>query len=188
MLSGVSDAPASISGPLACGLRDVAAELVGDEVVRRAIARLAADVRTRYETATAIEWMPIAVMEEAFSAIADELGTDVASLHERVATVSVERTFRTVWRVLLRLTTDKALVSRTPVVFARSYNRGRLTAEVPRPGRSEITLFDWPNVPAWPQRATRIGIATVLRVAGRSDVRVEMAPTPTGARYVATWR
>lgn len=184
----MSDAPPSISGPLACGLRDVAAELVGAEVVGRALDRLSAEHRTRYQTATAVEWMPIDVMEEAFSAIAGELETDVASLHERVATVSIERTFRTVWRMLLRLTTDKALVSRTPSVFARSYNRGRLVAEIPRPGRGEITLLDWPNVPPWPQRATRIGIATVLRLAGRNDVRVDLAPTATGARYVATWR
>ncbi len=34
----------------------------------------------------------------------------------------------------------------------------------------------------------RIGIATVLRLAGRNDVRVDFAPTATGARYVATWR
>ena len=164
-------------------LRSIQAATAGEMRMSQGVSRV-----VMAETATAIEWMPIVVMEEAFSAIAAEVGTDVASLHERVATVSVERTFRTVWRVLLRLTTDKALVSRTPLVFARSYNRGRLAAEVPRPGRGEITLFDWPNVPAWPQRATRIGIATVLRVAGRSDVRVEMAPTPTGARYVATWR
>jgi len=184
----VSDAPPSISGPLACGLRDVAAELVGKEVVERALARVPPDARTHYQTATAIEWMPIEVMEQAFTAIAGELGTDVAQLHERVATISIERTFRTVWRVLLRLTTDKALVSRTPGVFARSYNRGRLTVEIPRPGRGEIVLLDWPNVPAWPLRATRIGIATVLRVAGRNDVRVDLTPTPSGARYLATWR
>ena len=161
---------------------------MGSEVVERALGRIPADARTRYETATAIEWMPIEVMETAFSAIAAEMGTDVASLHERVATVSVERTFRTVWRVLLRLTTDKALVSRTPGVFARSYNRGRLVADIPRSGFGEITLLDWPRAPAWPVRATRIGIATVLRLAGRSDVRVDAATTATGARYVATWR
>lgn len=184
----MSDAPPSISGPLACGLRDVAAEVVGKEVVAAALERVPVEIRTRYETVTAIEWMPIEVMEAAFAAIAAELGTDVASLHERIATISVERTFRTVWRVLLRLTTDKALVSRTPGVFARSYNRGRLVADIPRPGFGEITLLDWPRVPAWPVRATRIGIATVLRLAGRSDVRVEVATTATGARYVATWR
>lgn len=184
----MTEAPPSLSGPLACGLRDVAAELVGAEVVERALGRVSDGVRDRYQTATAIEWMPIEVMEAAFSAIASEIGSDVASLHERVATVSVERTFRTVWRVLLRLTTDRALVSRTPSVFARSYNRGRLVAEIPKPGLGEITLHDWPNVPAWPLRATRIGIGTVLRLAGRADVRVEPARTPTGARYVATWR
>lgn len=177
-----------ISGPLASGLRDVAAELAGSAVVERALLRLPQDARVHYQTSTAVEWMPIDVMEQAFSAIATETGTDVASLHERVATISIERTFRTVWRVLLRLTTDKALISRSPAIFARSYNRGRLLVDIPRANVGEINLVEWPRVPAWPLRATRIGIATVLRVAGRNDVRVETAITPTGARYTATWR
>lgn len=184
----MSDDVPSLSGPLACGLRDVAAELVGPEVVERALLRVPSEMRERYQTVTAIEWMPIDVMEQSFTAIAADLGTDVASFHERVATISIERTFRTVWRLLLRMTTDKALVSRTPSVFARSYNRGRLVVEIPRSGVGEITLQDWPGVPDWPVRATRIGIMTVLRLAGRNDVRVESGRTPTGARYRASWR
>lgn len=185
----VNDQVPSISGALACGLRDVAAELVGDQaVIGRALARLPEEARIRYSTATAIEWMPIDVMEAAFTEIAGEIGSDVATFHERVANISIERTLRTVWRLLLRLTSDRALVSRTPSVFARSYNRGRLVAAIPEPGRGEISLLDWPGAPAWPIRATRIGIATVLRVAGRNDVRVDVGTTPTGARYIATWR
>ena len=182
-----SDAP-SISGPLASGLRDVVAELVGAKVVERALEGLPSDVRDHYRTFTAVEWVPIETMEAVFTRIARETGTDVASLHERVATVSIERTMRTIWRVLLRFTSDAALVSRTPGVFARSYNRGRLLVEVPRPGRGEIALVDWPNAPAWTLRATRIGVSTVLRLAGRQDVRVDTTTTLTGARYLATWR
>jgi len=180
--------PPSLSGPLACGLRDVAVELVGKERVEHALTALPARERERYQTLTAIEWIPIATMEAAFSAIAREVGTDVAELHERVATISIERTFRTFWRLLLKLTTDHALVSRTPTVFARSYNRGRLIADIPEKGRGNIEIVDWPDPPAWTVRATRIGIATVLRLAGRSDVKVDSAPTTTGARYLATWR
>jgi hypothetical protein len=178
----------SISGPLASGLRDVALELIGPKAIERALDSLPGDVRDHYCTFTAVEWVPIETMEAVFGAIAKETGTNVASLHERVASVSIERTMRTLWRVLLRLTTDAALVSRTPSVFARSYNRGRLVAEVPRSGRGEITLVEWPNVPAWTLRATRIGVATVLGLAGRRDIRVETTPTSTGARYLATWR
>jgi hypothetical protein len=184
----MGEGPPSLSGPLACNLRDVAAEIVGEEHVERALETVPPADRERYQTLTAIEWIPIETMERVFAAIAKEVGTDVAKLHEQVATVSIERTFRTIWRLLMKLTTDHALVSRTPKVFARSYNRGRLIAEIPAKGCGTIELVDWPDAPAWTVRATRIGIATVLRLAGRADVRVDSSPTATGARYVATWR
>jgi hypothetical protein len=95
---------------------------------------------------------------------------------------------KTVWRALLRLTTDNALITRTPVIFSRSYNRGRLTASIPVPGRGEITLDEWPDAPEWPLRATRIGVETVLRLAGRKDVRVVAERRPQGAFFLATWR
>jgi hypothetical protein len=88
----------------------------------------------------------------------------------------------------LRLTTDKALISRTPVIFGKSYDRGRLEADIPKPGHGEILLLDWPDVPPWPLRATRIGVQTVLSIAGRKDVRVECTRTAAGAHYIATWR
>jgi hypothetical protein len=90
--------------------------------------------------------------------------------------------------MLLRLTTDSALIARTPVLFGKSYNRGRLIAAIPKPGLGEIRLVDWPDPPEWPVRGTRIGIETVLRVAGRVDVRVEGQRTATGAHYQARWK
>jgi hypothetical protein len=152
-----------------------------------ALSRLPPEVRQTFETMTPVGWVPIDTMERVFTEIAVELRTSVRELHVRVAEVSIERTFRTFWRMLLKVTTDRALVSLTPVIFAKSYNRGRLVAEVPEPGRGEIELLDWPDAPEWPIRATRIGIETVLRVAGRTDARVQAERTPTGAKYAATW-
>ena len=177
-----------VSGPLACGLRDVAAELLGPDAVTRALSRVDADTKARYETLTAVEWVPIKTMETVFGELAKETGTTVGMLHEKVAVISIERTMRTFWRLLLRLTTDNALISRTPVIFAKSYDHGRLEAVIPEPGRGEITLHDWLDVPEWPLRATRIGVQTVLSIAGRKDVRVQCRRSNTGASYLATWR
>lgn len=177
-----------VSGALACGLRDVVIELVGRAEVNRALASIPDALGQSFEEITPIGWIPVATLEAVFGAIAAQAGTNVAELHVRVARVSIERTVRTFWRMLLRFTTDQALVSRTQSIFARSYNRGRLEACVPTKGRGEITLHDWPNAPEWPIRATRIGIETVLRLAGRNDVRVTSKRTPTGAEYLATWR
>lgn len=179
--------PPSVSGALACGLRDVVLELVGGAPIRAALSNVPPGVRRSYESMTPMGWVPIETMEIVFSAIASETDTTVSELHTRVARVSIERTMKTLWRMLLRVTTDNALVSRTPTIFGRSYNRGRLEAAIPTPGRAEIRLLDWPDVPEWPIRATRIGVETVLRLAGRKNVRVTSERFEAGAKYVATF-
>jgi hypothetical protein len=90
--------------------------------------------------------------------------------------------------MLLRVSTDSALVSRTPVIFGKSYNRGRLVATVLFSGRGEVELLDWADVPDWPIRGTQAGIETGLRIAGRRNVRVESKRTRTGASFHVTWR
>ncbi len=177
----------SVSGVLAVGLRDVAAEIAGAEPVARALGRLAPEHRERYLGMHTMGWVPIELMEAAFGAIAGELGRDVAGFHTEVARLSVARTMRTLWRVLLRFTGERALISRTPVLYARSYNRGRLVADVPEPGRGEIDLLDWPDVPEWPLRAVSVGVATVLEISGRPGAEVAWARTPSGAHFRATW-
>jgi hypothetical protein len=176
-----------VSGALACGLRVVVSEIAGTGAVARALEHVPADTRSTYQNALPVGWVPIHVMETVFAEIAKELHTTVAELHTLVARRSIEQTMRTFWRMLLSITTDSALVSRTPVIFARSYNRGRLEARIVERGRAAIALQDWPDVPEWPLRATRIGIETVLTIAGRRDVRVTSSRTRAGAAFTATW-
>jgi hypothetical protein len=180
--------PDSVSGALATNLRAVVTELLGEPAVRAALARVPPDARRDFEGVTSIGWIPIASLEAVFGELARGQGQTIAELHENVARISVERTLRTVWRVLLRLTTDAALISRTPVLFARAYNRGKLEARIPTPGRAEVTLSEWPNTPEWTLRATRIGIETVLRVAGRKNVRTVSERRPQGAAFAVTWQ
>jgi hypothetical protein len=177
-----------VSGALASNLAVVVRELSGNAVVTGALERVSPDVRAEFESVTSVGWVRVSTLEQVFSEIAADVGKSVADLHTEVARISIERTMRTVWRVLLRLTTDSALISRTPVIFARSYNRGKLFSSIPEPGRGEIMLSDWPDAPAWPIRATRIGVETVLRLAGRKDARVTSERRPDGAFFLATWR
>jgi|RhiMethySRZTD1v2_1073278.scaffolds.fasta_scaffold07230_2 hypothetical protein len=187
MTDAVKDPPC-ISGTLACSLRDVVKDLLDARAVASAMLRLPADVRTAYETAQPIGWVPLEVMEQTFEALANELGTSVAELHERVARRSIDLTMRTFWRLFLRVTTDGALVSRAPSIYARSYNRGRLESRITTPGRGETRLLDWPQAPEWPLRGTRIGIEVSLGIAGRRNVQATCTRTPTGALFIVTWR
>jgi hypothetical protein len=177
-----------ISGALACSLRGVASDLLGAPTIGRALERVPESLRSAYENATPVGWIPLPVVEAAFSELAVEVDTNLAELHERVARRSIELTIRKFWRVLLRVTTDSALVSRTPSIFARSYNRGKLESRVVSPGRGEVKLYDWPQVPDWPLRGTRVGIEVGLTVAGRRNVQATCSRTSTGAVFIVSWR
>jgi hypothetical protein len=177
-----------VSGALATNLRAVITDMIGDDAMRAALGRVPASVRHDFEAVTAMGWVPIASMEAVFAEVARQRGQGVAELHEEVARIGVERTLRTVWRMLLRMTTDHALINRAPVLFTRAYNRGRLEALIPAPGRAQATLYDWPNAPEWVLRGTRIGIETSLRLAGRNQVRVTWERRPYGAFFAVTWR
>ncbi|HEY6558529.1 MAG TPA: hypothetical protein VI072_14705 [Polyangiaceae bacterium] len=180
--------PASLSGALAANLRSVVTTLAGEGAVRAALARVPESVRHDFESITGVGWIPITSMEAVFAEIALQRGQTLAELHEQVARIAVEQTLRTVWRMLLRLTTDHALISRAPALFARSYNRGRVEASLSATGRGELTLHDWPNVPDWVLRGLRIGTETSLRLAGRSGVRAVSERRPNGALLHVTWR
>jgi hypothetical protein len=177
-----------ISGALACSLREVASDMLGAEVVGRALDRVPDPLRSAYENAVPVGWIPLPVVEAAFTELAAEVGSEIAELHERVARRSIDLTIRRFWRVLLRVTTDGALVSRTPSIFARSYNRGKLESRVVSPGHGEVRLHDWPHAPDWPLRGTRVGIEVGLSVAGRRNVHATCTRTATGALFLVSWR
>lgn len=170
------------------GLFEAGHELLGRDVVERGLSRVSPALRARVAGAVPGEWVPLEAADETFRSIADVAERDWPTLHMQLARHTVERAYRTLWRMLLRVASDSALVSRTPVIFGKSYNRGRLVANVLFPGRGEVELLDWADVPDWPIRGTQAGIETGLRIAGRLNVRVESKRTRTGASFHVTWR
>ena len=88
---------------------------------------------------------------------------------------------RSVWRILLRLTSDESLVARVPVFYPKSWNRGRLVARLVGPGKAESRLDGWPNVPEYTVRGVRIAFETTLRLAGRKDIESSVERHADGA-------
>ena len=177
----------SMSGTLVQGLVEVAREVVGASAVATGLEEAPAWARDRVLGALPGQWVPIEASELAFGSIARVAGRDLPELHLELARLSVARAVKTFWRVLLHFTTDQALVSRCPVFFGKSYNRGRLSAHVSAPGRGQVDLVDWPDAPDWPLRGSRAGIETVMTAAGRRDVRVQAKRTHEGAVFLITW-
>jgi hypothetical protein len=89
--------------------------------------------------------------------------------------------------MLIRLTSDEALVRRTPAYYSRAFNIGTLASTIPEPGRVSLTLSGFPGAPDFSLRGVAWGIETVMTVAGRKNVRVVYTRTGDGASFNGTW-
>lgn len=183
-----SAAVACMSGALVLEHRRIMQELCGQARFRRALDRLSPDVRREYDETSAVSWPRVSTAEHVVYAVAAELGRDPVDLHEEISRTAVERTLTTLWRLLLRFTSDDALVARTPRIYARALNRGELVPMVLGPGRARIRIAGWPDIPEFSARGVRIAIESVLRLAGREDVRVVAEPDQPEPTFSATWR
>ena len=178
------DLPA-MNGALMCTGREVTREIIGAAAYEQALDAVPLELAAEYRRATSLTWVPLRVVEPVIFAMGGASGRDALDLQDEVARVTVERSLRSIWRVFLRLTSTEAILSRMPVIYGKSYNRGRLVAHAPQGDEMIVELVDWASAPAHIVRTTRVGIETTLRSAGRSHAHVQMERTPRGASYIA---
>lgn len=176
------------SGIAALDVLHVLGEMVGDETIERAKARLSPDLRAEIEALTAVSWLPNTTLGALIDEVARCAGRDPEALIDQAVCGAVDRTFKSVWRMFLRVTSDEALIKRTPMIYQRSRNTGQLSARVLEPGCAELLLTDWPDVSDRHLRTIGVSIQRVVELAGRHDVRMSVRRTPEGGRYELRWR
>ncbi len=177
----------ALSGAFVVAHRAMLRERYGELPLREALQSLPREWRLSISEAKGTSWVPVAVVDAFYRAMAARLSRDVESLHVEIAEIVSERMIRTVWRILLQLTTDAQLVAQVPVFYARTWNRGLLTAKSTGRGRATATLTGWPGVPEFTLRGVRIAIVRALQLAGRRSPSVESRPTADGAQFDAAW-
>jgi hypothetical protein len=106
------------------------------------------------------------------------LGKRPEAFQAVVVKTGVERTVAGPWGVLLRMASDEALVKRTALIYSKTCDRGRLTANTLGPGQVDLTLSEWPDVPDLAIVAIAAGIEAVLQSVGRrASVKWTRKPT-----------
>jgi hypothetical protein len=160
---------------------------LGPEVVERALASLPEPIRSEYAEASPLEWVPYATVVSAHEAIAREGNTTMEAMLELAVPLAVERAFKTVWRILLRFTSDDSLISRTPLLYSKTRSKGRMTARRISPGLAVAEIEGWSGMPPRDVRAIALSIETTLRLCGRENVTCSAEPTANGARYEIRW-
>jgi|RhiMethySRZTD1v2_1073278.scaffolds.fasta_scaffold09512_9 hypothetical protein len=182
------DGEAKIAGTMVVQHRQVMEERYGKPVVARAIAALDEALRAELGRALPGAWVRLEVLQGLYGEVSRETGSSVEELHTAVTRESTARTVRTVWRMLLRMSTDDALVGRTPEMYKKAFSRGEVTSRLTGSHQSENVLSGWPDVPDFVLRQVRVATAEVLRLAGRSEITVQVERRPDGAVYTTSWR
>ena len=179
----------SSGGTTVQALRTGLKELVGDSVFQAAMASLRPELREQFEPVSPLTWVPVDVIHKAVAHIAELAGRPFDELMDAAVEKAGEKTLRTAWRMLLRVTADRALVRRAPVLYSKWRNIGRLEVrDATVDGRVELHLVEWPGMDERSIRTLGITIGTVMRLAGRKQVRTQSTPTPDGAKYTVTWQ
>jgi hypothetical protein len=177
-----------IAGTMMLQHRQVMEERFGKARVVSAIATLSEPMRAELARALPTNWVRLDALQALYDAVSHETGVGIEELHSAVTRESTARTVRTVWRMLLRLSNDNTLVTRTPEMYKKAFSIGQVQSRLVEPGHSENLLTGWPEVPDFVLRQVRVATEEVLVLAGRSEIRVDVERRPDGACYSVTWR
>lgn len=184
---GKSDLP-QVSGQSVLDARHAYETVLGKDTVLRALETLPPETRRRYEETSSLSWLDYDVLRAVHDAFEKVSGRPGDALTEEVVPLSVERSFKTVWRIFLRLTSDEALVARSSAIYSRSRSRGTMTARFLGNGEAIAEIRDWASIPPREILVLGIAIRTFLTLAGRKDVRVRGERTASGAKWTLTFR
>ena len=127
-------------------------------------------------------------MDEVLVEVAREAALDAKDLVASSVHAAITETVGRLWRALLVMNSDDALLGRTPRFYARSYDRGSLTAARVGRGHSELSLEGWPDVPELHAVGIGAGVRAVLMLAGRRDVTVDFRRDVEPVRFDVAWR
>ena len=179
---------ACVAGTRILAMRAVICEQFGASAIDRALVRVAPDVRAEYEQLTSIAWVLSSTDYAVHDAIAAVLDREPLAFHEQVLRAAMGRSFKTIWRVLLRLTSDEALIARTPGIYRRTRNVGQMAVRANTRGRAEFELTQYPGIGPRDIRSIGAGLEVVLSLTGRAKAHAVARPTLNGATYTLTWR
>ena len=163
-------------------------DIVGADTYAAAHGRLSPQTRHEVDTLNAMGWLPITTFNEVIEEIARSASMDPEAMLDKAVRLAVQKTFKTVWRVLLRVTSDDALIKRTPMIYSRGRNVGALSSRMVGPGHSELLLSGYPEPTDRTIRTIGVGIQSVVELAGRREVRMSYERTSDGGRYDLRWK
>ena len=181
----MADVP-SVSGTVIRANRKAFGTILGESVVQRVFQ--GDPLHAFWDRVTGLEWLELGQVERSVRALASSVGREPIGLNVEATRLGTEDSFRTIWRVLLRFTSDDALVARSATLYGRAFNTGSLAYEPITAGRADLRVVGWDDPPPLHMHGLASGIETMLKLAGRPDARVRYEVEGRQAVFRATSR
>lgn len=181
------DVEQCVAGGTLHGFAEALGELYGRPMVEAGLARLPLEERIQVEQAKAQLWVPIGILGRAVDAWAIASGVSDEELTVRGVRLSTRNTVNHLFRVLLRVTTDEALIARTQALYSRVRNVGTLSAQVRGPQSARLTLTGWRNGTDRQLLSFVVAVETLLELTGRPHARSKVRRTSDGGVMDLSW-
>lgn len=182
------DDPPMLAGQSARDMLWALERVLGADVVQAGLARVPEAARRAYADASPLDWVPYETVVTVHQAIAHAGETTMEAMIDEAVPLAVRRSFKTVWRIFLRFTSDEALIKRTPLIYSRTRSRGTMEARMIAPGKGLAEVRGWRGIPPRDIRALAVGMEELLRLADREGVVVRGRATADGAAFDIRWR
>jgi hypothetical protein len=161
---------------------------VGEAAMSKALLRLPREQRDEYANLRADQWCRSETAERVIIEVAAVSNLDARDLVDESVHGAIRKSVGKLWRALLVMTSDFSLIDRTPMFYARIYDRGTLIAERTSPGHATLELAGWADVPELHCVAIAAGVRAVLELAGRVDVEATFVQAVDRARFAVSWK
>lgn len=168
-------------------MRLLVEERHGRALLDRALAPLPQDVRDEYLNATPVSWVRASTDYTVHDAVAALVGQPAEPFHLELLREAMHRSFKTLWKVLLRMTTDNALIARTPSIYRRTRNTGEMVSRLVAPGQARLELRQYPGLTARDTAALGAGLEVVFHLTGRNNPHATSQLVVDGADFELRW-
>ncbi len=162
-------------------------ELYGDFHVDGAVAALPADVRTEVAELTHGAWCMVSTSAAVKHELARRVGEGPLQLQRRVVERGTEKSLRGVWRFFLPRLSDPWLLKFSPLLYTKAFDRGALVVERILPGRADVVVRGWPNMPDFDCFGVAAAIETILTLARRERPKLTWVRRGDEIRFAAVW-
>lgn len=166
---------------------EVVRELYGDADVNAAIEALPPEIKTEIAELTTGGWCKVATSAALKKELARRLGTGALALQRRVVERGTEKSLHGAWRFFLSRLSDPWLMKFSPLVYSKAFDYGSLVVERIAPGRADVVVRGWPEMPDFDCVGIAAAIETILTLARRDRPKLTWTRWSGEIHFAAVW-